>query len=125
MKAVGSAGIAALWSKVKSGFLPLSGGALSGNLSARYITGLMLRITQSNHSSTAPEKVVVQDSRGWLYHRTPDELRADIGAASTAAATASADGLMSAADKAKLDGISDSGGGGFMADADFIEYVTG
>ena len=40
-------------------------------------------------------------------------------------ATASAAGLMSAADKAKLDGLSDSGGGGdFLSDADFVAYVT-
>lgn len=41
------------------------------------------------------------------------------------AATKSAAGFMSAADKEKLDGLSDSGGGGdFLADEDFVAYVT-
>ena len=40
-------------------------------------------------------------------------------------ATQSAAGFMSAADKKKLDGLSDSGGGGdFLSDADFVAYVT-
>lgn len=134
MKAVGSAGISALWAKAKEAFaakshthdyLPLSGGTLAGNLTGKYIAGTWLQATASNHSASKQSRVVVQDPSGWLYSRTPDELRADIGAASTSAATASAAGLMSAADKAKLDGLSDSGGGGdFLADADFVAYVT-
>lgn len=134
MKAVGSAGTSALWAKAKEAFaakshthdyLPLSGGTLTGNLTGKYIVGTWLQATASNHSASKQSRVVVQDSGGWLYSRTLDELRSDIGAASTSAATASAAGLMSAADKAKLDGLSDSGGGGgFLADADFVAYVT-
>lgn len=42
------------------------------------------------------------------------------------AATAESAGLMSAADKAKLDGLPDSGGGGdFLSDEDFVAYTTG
>ena len=67
----------------------------------------------------------MQNSGGWLYSRTPDELRSDIGAAPTSAATQTAAGLMSAEDKKKLDELSDSGGGGgFLSDADFVSYVT-
>ena len=134
MKAVGSAGTSALWAKAKEAFaakshthpyLPLSGGTLTGNLTGKYITGTWLQATASNHSASKQSRVVVQDSDGWLYSRTPDELRSDIGAAPTSAATQTAAGLMSAADKAKLDGLSDSGGGGdFLADADFVAYVT-
>lgn len=134
MKAVGSAGISALWAKAKEAFaakshthdyLPLSGGTLAGNLTGKYIAGTWLQATAANHSASKQSRVVVQDQSGWLYSRTPDELRSDIGAASTSAATASAAGLMSAADKVKLDGLSDSGGGGdFLADADFVAYVT-
>ena len=41
------------------------------------------------------------------------------------AATKSAAGFMSAADKERLDGLSDSGGGGdYLSDADFVAYVT-
>ena len=134
MKAVGSAGTSALWAKAKEAFaakshthdcLPLSGGTLSGNLTGKYIVGTWLQATASNHSASKQSRVVVQDSSGWLCSRTPDELRSDIGAAPTSAATQTAAGLMSAADKAKLDGLSDSGGGGdFLADADFVAYVT-
>lgn len=89
-------------------YLPLSGGTLSGDLTGKYITGTWLQATAYNHSTSKQSKVVVQDSGGWLYSRTPDELRADIGAASTSVATAESDGLMSAEDKKKLDS---SGGG--------------
>lgn len=134
MKAIGSAGISALWAKAKEAFaakshthdyLPLSGGALTGNLTGKYITGTWLQATASNHSTAKQSRVVVQDSSGWLYSRTPDELRSDIGAAPASAATQTAAGLMSAEDKKKLDGLSDSGGGGgFLSDADFVSYVT-
>lgn len=92
-------------------YLPLSGGTLTGNLTGKYIVGTWLQATALNHSASKQSRVVVQDSSGLLYSRTPDELRADIGAASTSVATAEADGLMSAEDKKKLD----SGGGGSSA----------
>lgn len=134
MKALDSDGISALWSKAKERFaakshthdyLPLSGGTLTGSLTGKYITGTWLQATASNHSAGKQPRAVVQDSGGWLYSRTPDELRADIGAASTSTATQTAAGLMSAEDKKKLDELSDSGGGGgFLSDADFVSYVT-
>ena len=101
-------------------YLPLSGGTLTGNLSGKYIAGTWLQATASNHSSTKQSKIVVQDANGWLYYRTPDEMKADIGAAGTSAATQSAAGLMSASDKKKLDGMSDSGS---MTDEEFIAFM--
>ena len=64
-------------------YLPLSGGTLTGNLTGQYITGTWLQGTASNHLSSAGTKFVVQDSAGWLYHRTAAEVLSDIGAAAS------------------------------------------
>lgn len=82
MNPLEKSGLAYLWSKIKSlvaGYLPLTGGTLTGNLTGRYITGTWLQGTASNHHSTKQNKVVVQDASGWLYHRTLDEFRGDLG----------------------------------------------
>lgn len=63
------------------GALPLSGGTLTGNLTGKYITGTWLQSTANNHLDRKPPKVCVQDASGWVYHRTAEELRDDIGAA--------------------------------------------
>lgn len=63
------------------GALPLSGGTLTGNLTGKYITGTWLQSTANNHLGSKPPKVCVQDASGWVYHRTAEELRDDIGAA--------------------------------------------
>lgn len=65
------------------GALPISGGIVTGNITAKYLTGTWLQATESNHSSTTAEKVAVFDTNGWLYHRTAAELRDDIGAVPT------------------------------------------
>lgn len=65
-------------------YLPLAGGKLTGNLTGQYLTGTWLQGTASNHHESKQDKVVVQDSSGWLYHRTLAELLADLGAASKA-----------------------------------------
>ena len=59
--------------------LPLTGGTLTGDLSGKYITGTWLQGTASNHLSSAATKYCVQDSSGWLYHRTAAELLSDTG----------------------------------------------
>lgn len=60
-------------------YLPLSGGTLTGNLSGRYMTGTWLQSTASNHQTAAASKICVQDSSGWIYHRTPEEILSDLG----------------------------------------------
>lgn len=65
------------------GALPISGGIVTGNITAKYLTGTWLQATENNHSSTTAEKVAVFDTSGWLYHRTAAELRDDIGAVPT------------------------------------------
>lgn len=62
------------------GALPISGGTLTGNLTGQYITGTWLQATTANHLSGAATKIAVQDSSGWIYHRTAEEIRSDIGA---------------------------------------------
>ena len=85
------------------GKLDKTGGTLTGNLTGKYLTGTWLQTTASVDLSRTPEKVAVLDEVGWVYYRTPAELKSDIGA--DAVVTTSSDGLMSAADKSKLDGI--------------------
>lgn len=65
------------------GALPISGGTVTGNITAKYLTGTWLQATESNHSSTTANKVAVFDNSGWVYHRTAAELRDDIGAVPT------------------------------------------
>lgn len=80
-----------------------AGGTLTGNLTGKYITGTWLQTTKATDLGRAPEKVAVLDDSGWVYYRTPAEIKSDIGA--DAVVTTSSDGLMSASDKSKLDGI--------------------
>ena len=83
--------------------LDKTGGTLTGNLTGKYITGTWLQTTAATDLGHAPEKVPVLDQSGWVYYRTPAEIKSNIGA--DAVVTTSSDGLMSASDKSKLDGI--------------------
>lgn len=64
----------------QAGALPLTGGTLTGNLTGKYIIGTWLQATAENAMTSKPPRVCVQDSAGWIYSRTPDQLRDDIGA---------------------------------------------
>lgn len=64
----------------QAGALPLSGGTLTGDLIGKYITGTWLQATAANAMATKPPRVCVQDSSGWIYSRTPDQLRGDLNA---------------------------------------------
>ena len=69
------------------GALPTSGGTLTGNLKVGsaniqtngYIVGTWLQGTTPNHLTTAATKIAVQDGSGWVYHRTAEEIKSDIG----------------------------------------------
>lgn len=63
-----------------SKFLPLTGGTLTGNLTGKYITGTWLQSTAAGHQTTPATKVPVLDSSGWLYWRSPTELKGDMHA---------------------------------------------
>lgn len=85
------------------GKLDKTGGTLTGNLTGKYFTGTWLQTTAATDLGRTPGKVAVLDDSGWVYYRTPAEIKSDIGA--DAVVTTSTDGLMSASDKSKLDGI--------------------
>lgn len=52
---------------------------ISGNLTGRYLTGTWLKGTADNHHSTKQNKVCVMDGSGWVYHRTLEEFKGDLG----------------------------------------------
>lgn len=85
------------------GKLDKTGGTLTGNLTGKYFTGTWLQTTAATDLGYTPGKVAVLDQSGWVYYRTPAEIKSDIGA--DAVVTTSSDGLMSVADKKKLDSI--------------------
>lgn len=62
--------------------LPLSGGTLTGNLTGKYISGTWLQTTSATELSTAATKIPVLDSQGWIYYRTLEHLKSDLGVGS-------------------------------------------
>ena len=62
------------------GKLDKTGGTLTGNLTGKYLTGTWLQTTASTDLGRTPGKVAVLDEYGWVYYRTPAELKSDIGA---------------------------------------------
>lgn len=64
------------------GKLSTSGGTLTGNLEAQYITGTWLKSTEATELSTTPPKIAVLDSTGWIYYRTLEHLKSDLGVGS-------------------------------------------
>lgn len=103
------------------GKLDKTGGTLTGNLTGKYFTGTWLQTTASTDLGRTPGKVAVLDQYGWVYYRTPAEIKSDIGA--DAVVTTSSDGLMSASDKSKLDGIA-AGATKITVDATFSSTST-
>ena len=85
MQTSGSAAIKKLIQLVKaalSGKMDKSGGTFTGNVSGKYFTGTWLQTTAATDLGRAPGKIAVLDDSGWVYYRTPAELKSDIGASS-------------------------------------------
>ena len=59
--------------------LNTSGGTLTGNLTGRYLTGTWLQTTDVTDLGSTPSKIAVLDGSGWVYYRTPTEIKTDIG----------------------------------------------
>ena len=53
--------------------------SVSGNITGRYITGTWLQTTESTDLNKTAKKVAVLDDSGWVYYRTPAELKSDMG----------------------------------------------
>lgn len=51
---------------------------LPGNLNGKYLTGTWLQATAATDLGKAPPYVCVFDANGWLYKRTPAELKSDM-----------------------------------------------
>ena len=82
MQTSGSTAIKKLIQLIKSalaGKLDKSGGTLTGNLSGQYITGTWLQTTAASNLGKTPGKIAVLDDSGWVYYRTPAEIKSDIG----------------------------------------------
>lgn len=62
------------------GKLDKTGGTLTGNLTGKYFTGTWLQTTAATDLGRTPKKVAVLDESGWVYYRTPAEIKSDIGA---------------------------------------------
>lgn len=62
------------------GKLDKTGGTLTGNLTGKYLTGTWLQTTASTDLGRTPGKIAVLDESGWVYYRTPAEIKSDIGA---------------------------------------------
>ena len=83
MQTSGSVAIKKLIQLVKaelSGKMDKSGGTFTGNVSGKYFTGTWLQTTAATDLGRAPGKIAVLDESGWVYYRTPAELKSDIGA---------------------------------------------
>lgn len=59
--------------------LDKSGGTLTGNLTGNYITGTWLQTTEATDLGRKPGKIAILDESGWVYYRTPAEIKSDIG----------------------------------------------
>lgn len=61
-------------------YLPLTGGTLSGNLSGKYFQGTWLQTTAATRLGTKPTRIPVLDGSGWIYWRSPSDIKDDINA---------------------------------------------
>lgn len=68
--------------------MPKSGGTFTGNVSGQYFTGTWLQTTATSNKGSDTGKIAVIDNSGWIYYRTPDQIRAEMKAPSTLSAKA-------------------------------------
>ena len=61
-------------------YLPLTGGTLTGNLSGKYFQGTWLQTSAASRLGSKPEKIAVLDVGGWVYWRSPGDIKGDINA---------------------------------------------
>lgn len=68
--------------------MPKSGGTFTGNVSGQFFTGTWLQTTATSNKGSDTGKIAVIDNSGWIYYRTPDQIRAEMKAPSTLSAKA-------------------------------------
>ena len=70
------------WSKndfrVNGNFRVTGATSLDGNLTGKYLTGTWLQTTEATDLNKTAKKVAVLDDSGWVYYRTPAELKSDM-----------------------------------------------
>lgn len=69
--------------------LDKTGGTLTGNLTGKYIIGTWLQTTAATDLNKTPPKVAVLDASGWIYYRTLDELKTDLGVSNSGSSSGS------------------------------------
>lgn len=62
------------------GKMDKSGGTFTGNVYGKYFCGTWLQSTAASDLGRTPGKIAVLDDSGWVYYRTPAEIKSDIGA---------------------------------------------
>lgn len=65
--------------KVNGDFRVTGTTTLDGNLTGKYLTGTWLQTTDATDLNNTPPKVAVLNDSGWIYSRTPNELKSDMG----------------------------------------------
>ena len=65
--------------KVNGDFRVTGATTLDGNLTGKYLTGTWLQTTDATDLNNTPPKVAVLNDAGWIYSRTPNELKSDMG----------------------------------------------
>ena len=65
--------------KVNGDFRVTGATTLDGNLTGKYLTGTWVQTTAATDLNSTPPKVAVLDGSGWIYSRTPNELKSDMG----------------------------------------------
>lgn len=65
--------------KVNGDFRVTGATTLDGNLTGKYLTGTWLQTTEATDLGKTPPKVAVLNDSGWIYSRTPNELKSDMG----------------------------------------------
>lgn len=65
--------------KVNGDFRVTGATTLDGNLTGKYLTGTWVQTTAATDLNSTPPKVAVLDNSGWIYSRTPNELKSDMG----------------------------------------------
>lgn len=60
-------------------YLPLSGGTVSGDITSNYIMPTWVQLRSTTDLGSIPTKYAVVRNDGWIYTRTLEETKSDLG----------------------------------------------